>query len=82
MQSKMTLVIQLAVGLVFLLPVKGKLLNPRGFAQGVMEYQVLPDRVSYLAGLLLISRAFSASSNAALLRPFPYQAPERLVILQ
>jgi len=54
MQSKMTLVVQLAVGLVFLLSVKGKLLNPRGFAQGVMEYQVLPDRVSYLAGLLLI----------------------------
>lgn len=54
MQSGMTLVVQLAVGLVFSVSVKGKLVNPRGFARGVMEYQVLPDRVSFLAGLLLI----------------------------
>lgn len=58
MQSRMTLVVQLAVGLVFLLSVKGKLLNPHGFARGVMGYQVLPDRVSYLGGLLLIPTEF------------------------
>jgi hypothetical protein len=54
MQSQMTLVIQIAVGLVFLLSVAGKLMNPRGFARGVVEYHVLPDRLSYLLGLLLI----------------------------
>jgi hypothetical protein len=50
----MMLVIQLAVGLVFLLSVTGKLMSPRDFARGVAEYQVLPDRLSYLVGLLLI----------------------------
>lgn len=54
MQNRMTLVVQLAVGLVFLLSVNGKLMNPLGFARGVIEYRILPDRVSYLAGLLLI----------------------------
>jgi Methylamine utilisation protein MauE len=54
MQNRMALVIQLAIGLTFLLSVKGKLMDPRGFARGVIEYRVLPDRVSYLAGLLLI----------------------------
>ena len=54
MRNQMALVVQLAIGLVFLLSVRGKLMNPRGFARGVMEYQILPDRISYLAGLLLI----------------------------
>ena len=54
MQSGMTLVVQLAVGVVFSLSVKGKLINPRGFARGVMEFRVLPDRISYMVGLLLI----------------------------
>lgn len=54
MQNRLALVIQLAIGLTFLLSVKGKLMDPRGFARGVIEYRVLPDRVSYLAGLLLI----------------------------
>jgi hypothetical protein len=54
MLNQMTFVVQLAVGLVFLLSAAGKLINPRDFARGVVEYRVLPDRVSYLAGLLLI----------------------------
>jgi Methylamine utilisation protein MauE len=54
MQNQMAFVVQLAVGLVFLLSVRGKLMNPLGFARGVIEYRILPDRVSYLAGLLLI----------------------------
>ena len=54
MQNRMTLVVQLAVGLVFLLSVAGKLMNPRDFVRGVVEYQVLPDRLSYSVGLLLI----------------------------
>ncbi len=54
MQSRMELVVQLAVGLVFILSVTGKLMTPRDFARGVVEYRVLPDRLSYLVGLLLI----------------------------
>jgi methylamine utilization protein MauE len=54
MQNRMTLVVQLAVGLVFLLSVAGKLINPRDFARGVVKYQVLPDRLSYVVGLTLI----------------------------
>src|SRR5262245_20272080 len=54
MQNRMTLVVQLAVGLVFLLSAAGKIMTPRDFARGVVEYQVLPDRLSYLVGLLLI----------------------------
>jgi hypothetical protein len=54
MQNKMALVVQLAVGLVFLLSVKGKLTNPLGFARGVTDYRVLPDRISYSVGLLVI----------------------------
>jgi hypothetical protein len=54
MCNQMALVVQLGIGLVFLLSVRGKLMNPRGFARGVIEYQILPDRISYMAGLLLI----------------------------
>jgi hypothetical protein len=48
------LVVQLALGLVFLLSASGKLLNPAGFARGVAEYKVLPATLAYIAGLLLI----------------------------
>jgi hypothetical protein len=48
------LVVQLAIGLIFLLSAPGKLLNPSGFARGVMEYQVLPESLAYGVGLLLI----------------------------
>jgi hypothetical protein len=48
------LVAQLAIGLVFLLSASAKLLNPAGFARGVVEYQVLPESLAYIAGLLLI----------------------------
>jgi hypothetical protein len=54
MHYGMALVVQLAVGLVFLLSVTGKLMNPFGFARGVVEYRIFPDRISYLFGLLLI----------------------------
>jgi hypothetical protein len=54
MLNQLALVVQLAIGLVFLLSVRGKLMNPRGFARGVIDYQILPDRISYLVGLLLI----------------------------
>ena len=72
MQNRMTLVVQLAVGLVFLLSVAGKLMNPRDFARGVVEYQVLPDRLSYLAGLLLIPTEIllAAVHLSGLLSPF------------
>ena len=52
--DKTRLVVQLAIGLVFLLSAPGKLLNPRGFARGVSEYQVLPESLGYRVGLFLI----------------------------
>jgi len=54
MLDETRLVLQLAIGLVFLLSACGKLLNPHGFARGVMDYQVLPNSLAYGVGLVLI----------------------------
>jgi Methylamine utilisation protein MauE len=54
MIDEMRLVMQLAIGIVFLLSTPSKLVDPRGFARGVTSHQVLPKSVAYGVGLLLI----------------------------
>lgn len=51
---EMRLSFQFAVGLVFLLSSLSKLASPARFAQGVVEYQILPKRLAFILGLLLI----------------------------
>lgn len=64
MIDEMRLVVQFAVGLVFLLSVSSKLMNPREFARGVKEYQILPAYLTSSVALLLIPlEAFLAVSH-------------------
>lgn len=51
---KLQLVIQLAIGIVLLLASAGKWRNPIGFARGVADYELLPNRLSIVFGMLLI----------------------------
>jgi hypothetical protein len=58
------LVVQLAIGLVFLLSATGKVLHPISFARGVADYQILPESLAFGVGLLLIPlEAFLAVSH-------------------
>lgn len=50
----MQLVVQLAIGLVLLLASAGKWRNPLGFARGVADYEVLPERLSLAFGMFLL----------------------------
>lgn len=54
MTPKLLLVIQLAIGFVLLLSSGGKWRDPMGFARGVADYDVLPDRLAVIFGLLLV----------------------------
>jgi Methylamine utilisation protein MauE len=51
---KILLVIQLVIGSVLLFSSLGKWRDPMGFAQGVANYDVLPDRLAVIFGLLLV----------------------------
>ena len=58
------LVVQLALGLVFLLSAAGKLRRPAAFLRGVAEYEVLPLPLAYAFGALLIPvEAFLAAAH-------------------
>jgi hypothetical protein len=46
--------VQLAIGMVFLAAGLGKLRHPLRFAEGVANYEILPSRIAYAAGLALI----------------------------
>ena len=48
------IVLQLAIGMVLLLASAGKWRHPLRFAQGVVEYEILPTGPAYWFGLLLI----------------------------
>jgi hypothetical protein len=48
------LIVQLTVGVVFLLSAVGKLRNPRAFAFGIEDYEILPDRLASSAAVLII----------------------------
>lgn len=52
--EELRLVVQLALGLVFLASTLGKLRRPRAFARGVAEYKLLPPLVAYAFGFALI----------------------------
>jgi Methylamine utilisation protein MauE len=54
MPSKLLIVVQLALGLVFFLSAVSKVLNPKRFAQGVVEYRLLPKAVAYPFAAFLI----------------------------
>lgn len=45
---------QIALGIVFLLSVLPKLLGPLTFARSVVEYKILPAKISYMFALVLI----------------------------
>jgi len=64
MWSEMRLVAQLALGTIFGLSAAGKLRNPTGFAQGVVDYEILPPGLAYSVGLLLVPlEGFLAASH-------------------
>jgi hypothetical protein len=52
--AEVRLVVQLALGAVFLLSTGGKLRDPLGFARAVAEYRLLPRWLAYGLALLLI----------------------------
>src|SRR5437762_2482758 len=54
MMPKILLVVQLAIGWVLLFSSLGKWRDPMGFARGVEDYDVLPDRPAFIFGLLLV----------------------------
>jgi hypothetical protein len=54
MITNLLLVVQLAIGTVLLLASLGKWRDPVDFARGVTDYEVLPDWLAYVFGLLLI----------------------------
>ncbi len=54
MHSDALLVVRLALGTVFALSAVGKLRDPKGFARGVIEYQVIPASLAYPFGFFFI----------------------------
>ena len=54
MMPKILLVIQLAIGCVLLFSSVGKWRDLIGFAHGVEDYDVLPDRLAFIFGLLVV----------------------------
>src|SRR5713226_1806266 len=54
MMPKLLLVMQLVIGSVLLFSSVGKWRDPMGFAHGVEDYDVLPDRLAVIFGLLLV----------------------------
>jgi len=54
MFAEMLLVVQLALGTVFVLSAAGKLRDPKSFARGVVDYRILPPPLAYSLGFLLI----------------------------
>jgi hypothetical protein len=52
--AELRLVSQLALGCVFLFALAGKLRDPRGFARGVVDYDILPATLAYWFGFLLL----------------------------
>lgn len=54
MFSEMLLGIQIVLAAMFSLSVAGKVLDPSGFIEGVAEYKILPSRLTYSLGVVLI----------------------------
>jgi hypothetical protein len=54
MIDEMRLVVQLAIGMVFLLSTPGKLIDPVGFARGVVEYQIGPKSLAFSGAMAVI----------------------------
>jgi len=81
MLDRLRLIVQLALGIVFLLSASSKVLHPSTFARGVREYKVLPDSIALIIGLLLIpiEIVLGISHLAGLL--LSYAAPLALAIL-
>lgn len=54
MIDEIRLVVQLAIGMVFLLSTPGKLIDPVGFARGVVEYRIGPKSLAFAGGMVVI----------------------------
>jgi len=52
--ARIWLVLRFAIGIVFLISTGAKIRAPIAFALGVMEYKILPARLAYWTGFLLI----------------------------
>jgi hypothetical protein len=55
MLAETRLVAQLTLAIVFALSAGGKLCNPKAFAQGVMDYNVIPELLAYPSAFLIIA---------------------------
>ena len=53
--SATMLTIQVAVGLVFLWSAVAKAVRPTAFVNGLLEYNVVPERFAYPAGIIIIA---------------------------
>lgn len=81
MLDEMRLIVQLAIGIVFLLSASSKVLHPITFARGVSEYKLLPNSLGFLFGLLLIPVEISLGISHLIGWLLPYLAPLALVTL-
>lgn len=54
MLDDLRLIVQLAIGMLFLVSASSKVLHPSAFARSVTEYKLLPDSLAFAVGLLLI----------------------------
>ncbi len=54
MSADLQLVVRFALGIVFVLSSIGKLRDPKSFADGVADYQILPASLAHVAAVLII----------------------------
>jgi hypothetical protein len=54
MIDDLRIVVQLAIGIVFLLSTPGKLIDPKGFARGMVEYRIVPKSVALFGAIPVI----------------------------
>ncbi len=80
-EHEVRLVLQLAVGLVFLASTLGKLRYPRAFARGVADYELIPEAAAYVLSWTLIPvEAFIAIAHLSG-QWLPIAAPLGLITL-
>jgi Methylamine utilisation protein MauE len=55
MLAELCFAVQLAIGLVFLTSAAGKLSDPKGFARGVADYQIVPKSMTGTVSLMIVA---------------------------
>lgn len=64
MNDETRLVVQLAIGMVFLFSTPGKLMDLKGFARGLGEYRIVPESlVAFVAMTVIVAEIFLAVSH-------------------